>query len=244
MSEYLYLIAGTEGMLLLSALLVLLIVFKQHSSFKHINALQKIQIEHGKKMIMAMLEGTENERKRIASELHDDVGQSLLLLRLQLISNRPSNTEIADVDRILDSVRSISHGLYPSGLSHFGISNELSELFDRVEKLGVNIEFSLSPKQIDLSSNIQLHMFRIIQELLANSIKHGKASNIKLEINSDSETIHIRYEDDGQGLPEDNVRNGIGMLNIESRLNIMNGLFRIPAVAQGFKFEAHLPQVS
>lgn len=88
--------------------------------------------------------------------------------------------------------------------------------FDKAEQSGINIEFILEPKKLEPPLLIQLHLFRIVQELISNSIKHGKATRIKLEINSNEKAIEVRYEDDGSGLNPEKTSFGIGLLNMEN----------------------------
>ncbi|WP_353780095.1 ATP-binding protein [Winogradskyella sp. 3972H.M.0a.05] len=198
-----------------------------------------ISLDQKQKVLQASIAAQEEERKRIAKDLHDAISAKLNVVSLTThvlledegldIEHQNSLNHILDVTtKTLESSRKIAHDLMPPILEKFGLKVALEELLE---------EFTKS-KQIEIESNIDdlnflstdkgLHIFRIIQELLNNSTRHGKASLIILEIKKlSNEGFRITFSDNGVGFDfdEDRKKPGIGLQNIESRVAILNGEF-------------------
>ncbi|WP_271770249.1 tetratricopeptide repeat-containing sensor histidine kinase [Aquimarina algiphila] len=188
------------------------------------------------KLIKASIEGQDKERKRIAQELHDSIGGNLAAIKLQL--NNPTNSNKEDylktinyqIDDTYEQVRSLSHNLIPKKFSKNNFCDVLEEYFSNIGKSSsLTTSFVVYPRiEIDfLEEILQIEAFKIIQELITNTIKHSKASSVELQLNLVDNVLSILFEDNGIGFNPNNNNDGIGFENIKSRLNKIYGTFHI-----------------
>jgi signal transduction histidine kinase len=195
----------------------------------------------------SMLEGQEQERKRIAKEIHDGLGPMLSAIKLNLESIRTDIQSIGQntilkkikttsslIDGVATDMRNISRRLMPKVLVDFGLSAALENLCQHVvesSKLKVNFYKSGFTKRFD--DLIELGLFRIGQELIHNAIKHANASVLNVQLIEHPESIILMVEDNGKGFDEQakNPKNrGLGLINIESRAKALGGDFFIDSV--------------
>ncbi|MEL7343207.1 MAG: histidine kinase, partial [Bacteroidota bacterium] len=172
----------------------------------------------------------EEERTRIARELHDDIGSKLSVMSMfvkQLGSVMPAGeTELVEeidgmIMKSMDTTRRISHELLPPTLQKFGLVSALTELAEGYEKTGTSLNMKLDPlESISLDDKATLNLFRIVQELSKNSIQHGEASEIKLEFKASEGQGGMSYQDNGKGVNKTVLINGkgLGISNIDSRV--------------------------
>ncbi|MCF0062808.1 histidine kinase [Dyadobacter chenwenxiniae] len=187
-----------------------------------------------------LIASQEIERKRVAAELHDSLGQSLgmvknkvLILKRDLRIPGAQEKQVADLETMvtetIQEVRNISYNLRPLHLELLGVSQSIQSLLeDIVESSHMEIESDI--KKIDglLTKENEINVFRIIQECLNNIVKHAQATRARVRIISDTTFIYIRVEDNGIGIASKNViGKGCGLISIRERLNIMNGQFEI-----------------
>ncbi|MEO0902765.1 MAG: histidine kinase, partial [Bacteroidota bacterium] len=152
------------------------------------------------------LDAQQEERRRIAQQLHDSIGSNLAGIKLQL-ANLPSSTKdsnliLNQIDKTYQQVRDISHDLIPKKFEQDAFSSLLSQYLENIGKSsGVKYEFSVFPKQaVDtLSEAVKIEIYTIIQELITNTLKHANAKSIELHINLDNKILSVLYEDDGIG---------------------------------------------
>lgn len=200
-----------------------------------------ILLDQKKKVIQATIATQEEERKRIAQDMHDAISAKLNVVNLtthMLLSDetitedqRNSLTHILDVNSTtLESSRKIAHDLLPPVLDKFGLKAALEELFeDFTKSKQVKINSNIEDLSI-LNENQKLHVFRIVQELTNNSIRHGKANLLEINFKNDGESgFELNYKDDGIGFDTEEIskKSGIGLQNIESRVAILNGIFTV-----------------
>ena len=205
-------------------------------------AMQKAELDHSDQLLHATLLSQEEERKRIGRDLHDDVGASLSNLRMimaQEVQTIPGKAGYKPlIDNIITTVRTISHSLSPPGLALFGLENTLHELFDNFNSAGtinVGFENDLGEKMDTFGEQSALALYRIIQELLANTIKHAQAKNVLIRFFEESGHTIITYQDDGKGIDmAAGKKHGMGMQNIEARLRMIHAHSKMPAVEKGF----------
>ena len=240
----LYLLAG--GLLLLLSLLYYIINFyRQKMRSEEIINQQKQEINQQKireledniqiSSMQSMLEGQEIERERISKDLHDSLGGLLSTIKLQFDSVKAkmesvkSLTEYKSANKMLDTavqeVRSISQNLQPGSLVKLGLIAALKDLFNRFDDdvyPDIDFQHYKVPKKID--TMVSLSIYRIIQELLHNTMKHANANEILIQINKEGDELVIQYEDDGKGFDVDRLkRKGMGLDNIRSRVNYLKG---------------------
>lgn len=217
---------------------IVLISFFYLSRKKVINTeLEKanLEISHQKEMLQATILTQEKERKRIAQDLHDAISSKLNIVSLNTnvlleggVSEQESNELLGTILQIsnttLESSRRIAHDLLPPVLEKFGLIPAVEELTNDFNRATANLISFKSDYQPDLlDAKAELHLYRIIQELVNNSLKHGKASAIAISIKQ--QPLSLLYTDNGVGF--ENTKSGgspgLGMKNIESRVAILGG---------------------
>ena len=193
----------------------------------------------------ALLEGQEEERKRLAQELHDGVGQLLTGIRLQI--EVLQNASYTDKEKIsyqllkelvletIETVRQISYDLMPSVLTDFGLVSALRLLSEKITKIsGIKVRFNSGELPIRLSSAIEVNLYRIVQEAINNSLKYAKASVIDITLTEKKGKINLRILDDGIGFnPEELAKKAIahsGLGNMKLRAESIGSTFEISSI--------------
>ncbi len=188
------------------------------------------------KGIAALFAGIEEERKRIAQGLHDGVGQQLSSLKLSMehLKSKAINEDkdhiisfellVKKIDDACKEVREISHQMLPKTLIEKGVLSAIEDMMEHTLN-GTGINYSLEHYQLRerLPENIELTLFRICQELINNTIKHAKASEIVVQLIRSKNNVVLIVEDNGQGFDQKKSSDGIGLLNLTSRLNTIKG---------------------
>lgn len=180
----------------------------------------------------ALYKGEQEERMRIARDLHDSIGQQLAVVKMRVSSLPDAQSEsilIASkmVDDAITEVRSISHRLIPEALQ-FGIGPALNELKYKVElsnSTRVNLKIEESSAIDNFDKEIQINVYRIVQEVVGNMIKHAKASEVTISLTQKDSGHLLVLSDNGVGMNAEQIdrSNGIGWKNIKARVQVMNG---------------------
>lgn len=198
----------------------------------------------------ALFDGEQNERIRIARDLHDSVGQMLSLIKMNLSSQEKTeeNDNVQNlVDKTISEVRTISHNLIPEELN-FGIIPALENLSDKInasQKTKMELIIPEEIRAIKFQKQNEISIYRIVQEVVNNMIKHADASAINLSIKKLENSLIINIKDNGKGLENDSISNssGIGWKNINARVNMMDGKMKIESEKlAGTQIEITLPQ--
>ena len=187
---------------------------------------KNIQIE----TLRALISGQEIERVRISQELHDGLGTLLSRIKFQTENIATSKEQIAEmVDVACDEVRTISSNLQPNALTKFGLIRSIDDLILKQNSISPNIIFQHFGKEFEISPESSLMIFRIIQELMTNALKHAEATEILIQIVYQEErTLTITVEDDGKGFNDANVQpENNGWNNIRSRVNYLHGIINL-----------------
>jgi signal transduction histidine kinase len=229
-------------MLLLMALALLLFFFFSRKKIVQKELEKKmLVINHQKETIQAIIVTQEEERTRIAQDLHDDISSKLNVINLNanLLKDGNLNPEeygfvnnniLEATDKTLESARRIAHNLLPPILNKFGLKpaiEELSDDFNNSKKVLIN--YVIEYPEDHLSKENELHFFRIIQELINNSIRHGKAKKISILFTFENESLFFKYTDNGIGfdIEKAKLKKGLGTHNIESRAELLKSVLTI-----------------
>lgn len=194
-----------------------------------------------------VLEGEEKERKRIAEELHDGVAGDLTAIKYNLLAlnseeMKPKNSAIIkEITEIIDNsclqIRELSHNLSPSSITQFGLVKTIENLCLKSEKLyGIRFKFVFTGEQLQISKVVETHIYRIIQELINNIIRHSGAKEAFIDINYEHPELKISVRDNGIGFRPQEISKGIGLNNIDSRIRFLNANFKKIEIEKGSWF--------
>lgn len=197
--------------------------------------LLKLDAQHKQELLLSSIRSAEEQRMRIAREVHDEIGSIFSTLSLSincLAAGDPQQVAHIETSRSLiqsgiNSVRRISHAMVPMELELLGLEQTLENHFETLRSLtAITIGFENTAGIDKLSHEASLAVYRILQELCANCIKHAEATTMSVKIFEDDRSIHIVYSDNGRGISEAGRANGkgIGLRNIESRVLLLNGI--------------------
>jgi len=181
------------------------------------------------KVANALLEGEEKERRRLARDLHDGLGGSLAGIRIKLAGQQKKqvNGQLDEVMHLLEDsmseLRRIAHNMMPESLLKVGLRSAITDLCDGLANEDLEIELQWSGPGGDLPHTAQANIYRIVQEVLANAIRHGGAGKILLQCIHQEQMFYITAEDNGRGFDMNAAPGGIGLSNIRSRVQYMKG---------------------
>ncbi len=189
-----------------------------------------------------LISAQEEERSRIARELHDDLSQRLALLSIeleqvsQMIPARQSALRArmqglwAKAQEISVEVRRISHQLHPSKLEHLGLVAAARSFCEELDqRRGIRIAFSASGIPADLPKDVALCVYRVVQESLRNVVKHSGAREARVVLGMSERTVHLSVSDSGAGFDVDSAthRKGLGLISMRERLRLVGGVITI-----------------
>ncbi|WP_074408248.1 tetratricopeptide repeat-containing sensor histidine kinase [Aquimarina megaterium] len=206
------------------------------------------------KLIKASIKGQDKERKRIALELHDSIGGNLAAIKLQLnntvLNGNKKTISIINnqLDDTYEQVRNLSHNLIPKKFSKNNFCDVLEEYFNNIGgTTSLSTSFVAYPRtEIDLlDETLQIEIFKIIQELITNTIKHAKATSVELQLNLVENMINVLFEDNGIGFNAKNKATGLGFENIKNRLKKVSGTFHIDSrINRGTIIDIEVPALT
>ncbi|MEP7256867.1 MAG: ATP-binding protein [Flavitalea sp.] len=231
---------GTIGMLVLAIGMIVFIIFHQRKVIRYQLRFQKLEYEQQKTLLNASIRFQEEERQRIAADLHDDAGPLLATARLYLNENLVNLDRTAQlqsiynakqiIDDTIQLIRNISHSLMPPTLKNFGLESAVNDLFQKISGSGsLNASCRFHDYRERLVADQELIIFRVIQELINNILKHSNSSFIHLTQNLGGSKLYIRMHHDGRGLTQADFEKlnkssgGLGLKNIQSRLKLLQG---------------------
>jgi len=233
-----FVILGAILMLVMALTLILFFYLSRKKIIQKELEKKTLELQHQKEMLKATIVVQEAERNRIAQDLHDDISAKLnvvslsanFLLEEENITPKETEEIISHILRVtnktIESSRKIAHNLLPPILEKFGLGAALEELCDEFSNSKkVNVTSKIEYQFGRLSNDDELHVFRIVQELINNSMRHGKAKEIALHFKSEIENLSLSYRDDGLGFDTStiSIQKGLGLRNIESRVSLLNG---------------------
>ncbi|UEG48941.1 histidine kinase [Ferruginibacter lapsinanis] len=254
---------GTAVMLCLVLGIVFFVILHQRKVIRFNNQLKKLEDDKQQILLNASIKFQEEERNRIAADLHDDVGPLLATARLYLNENLinldPASQlqSIFSAKQIIDDaiqlIRNISHSMMPPTLKNFGLESAIGDLFQKINGSGtINASSRFHDYRTRLKLEQELLIFRIVQELINNIIKHSNAGFIHLTQNANATHTYLRLHHDGQGIVQtefdrlNQYSTGLGLKNIASRIKVLNGriFFEIDPSHTYYKVTLEIPKES
>jgi signal transduction histidine kinase/ligand-binding sensor domain-containing protein len=198
--------------------------------YRRVNQLKKekeLQIDFSKQLIQSQ----EQERKRIASELHDSLGQDLLVIKNLALMNKSKDEQFEEISKTagiaIDDVRRISYNLHPYQLDRLGLSKAIKSMFTNLEGVS-KIKFHINIENVDnlFEKEKEINIFRIIQECVTNIIKHSDANNARVFVEKVENVLFIEIADNGKGFSFESAKSeskGFGLKNLENRVSFIGG---------------------
>jgi len=252
---------GTLAMILLVIGLILFIIFHQRKVIRYQTQLQLLEQEQQKVLLNASVRLQEEERQRIAADLHDDAGPLLATARLYLNENLVNMDKASQLQsifqarQILDDtiqlIRNISHQLMPPTLRNFGLESAINDLVHKIGGAGtINVSSRFHDYRDRMPPDTELLVFRIVQELVNNILKHSKSSFIHITQHLHNDYFVLRLHHDGKGIVQSDFerlnqsKTGLGLKNISSRLRVAQGriLFEKDASQTYYKVTIEIPR--
>jgi len=245
--------ASSLGIFLI-AFFILLNMISRH---KQNAAMSKTLQEQQNEKFRAVIEAQENERKRIAQDLHDSLGQMLSTLKLNIASIKDDVsfghaedekiflTALFLIDNSCKELRNISHNIMPSALIRLGFIKALEELIlniNSVTKTKINLH--VNSTDVELSEYVEIAVYRIMQEVLNNILKHSEATKVKINIKFSQENLHIMINENGKGFDVKSIdkSTGIGWKSIQSRTAMLRGqIIIVSNMEKGTNIDINIP---
>ncbi len=246
---------ATAVMLLLAFSIIIFAVFYQKRILSEQLKRQLLEADYQQKMLAAALESQEKERSRVASDLHDSVGAMLSTIRITLHPViKAGNGQLLDqtkqlLDETIETVRRISRDLLPAGLEKFGLSHSIQELCERINSSGIiTVQFSESGGVITMDKKREVLVYRIIQEMANNAVRHSKASLLTIELVW-ANTLQVVIQDNGEGFDyeglkkhQNHLKPGLGLYSIDTRVSLLGASLGYNTVfPKGSQFTINIP---
>lgn len=191
--------------------------------------------EHKISLLSATINGEEHERSRIAKDLHDGLGGLLSGIKLSLsnslteIRETPAKKAVSEavrhIDEAVDELRSIARSLMPQVLHIQGLGEAVKQFCSRISQPGISVTCQVINVDRDIPEEKQITVYRIVQELVNNAVKHAEASHILVQLQQRKDKLFLTVEDNGKGFDPDKSVNsrGLGLSNIKARAELLEG---------------------
>ena len=209
---------------------------------------------HQQELLRSSILVQEQERKRIAQDLHDELGALLSISRMHLVQLEEKETTEKEkllpalqnirsiTEKALSSMRKISHELMPPQLETFGLTKTLQAVANYANQTGgINIQIDTANDLPELSWPVKLGAYRIIMELINNTIKHSGADKIIIQLQCSETSLECLYTDNGKGFVSDTGKMGLGHKSIEGRASSLGGKFAFGNSGPGFRAQFSIP---
>jgi len=216
--------------------------------FLSITGLLSITYYHRKKSVQLkkihtaqLLKITEDLKEKISKELHDNIGNELVILIHSL--SKSNSVESEKIKQILEQLRDISKNLYPNYLRIWGFIPSVRNLCNLITaKSGVTVFFNCEDDDYNMTDDLKINLYRVLQECFTNSIKHSSANFIKLEIFLENGFLNINYQDNGDHFNVKKLEKGMGLSFIEQRILFFSGTINyFNSPSNGFGLKISIP---
>jgi signal transduction histidine kinase len=225
-----------------SAFLLTGVIFIQQL-FSYLKRIEDIRLETENKVLQAIMETEEKERRELAKDLHDGLGPLLSNIRMSVSAIDRNeiigfNNEIITnihtlINESITSLKETSNNLSPHILESFGLESAIDSFTEKIRALGeIEISFSNNIENLRFETQTEINLYRVICELINNTLKHAHAKKISLLIHYSDHRLIVQYFDDGIGFEPtpDTLRSGMGISNMRSRLQTINGIIEFKRI--------------
>ncbi len=243
------------GVILVLLSLGLWLFFRQNQKLKN-NEITALQTKQELLKLEALIDGEEKERNRLAQDLHDGINGDLSVIKYKISSIAPTSLSVKEkvsytdaitmLDNAVEEIRRISHNLAPPSLQNFDLVEAIAQFcLKQNTSSPVNISFQYFGNKIVLKKENETAIYRIIQELVNNSIKHAQATEALVQINNHGDRLSIVVEDNGKGFDPERPSKGIGLQNIQSRVDFLKADLDLSSGPNGttFSIEINLTKI-
>ncbi|MEJ7625768.1 MAG: sensor histidine kinase [Ferruginibacter sp.] len=231
--------------------------FYRRSQTKKENEMMNALYKQKQQATIHILTAEEKERQRIASDLHDGIGQMMTAawLNLQALGKRMNTTATGTEEAVLltkttslvgDScaeIRQVSHNMMPNSLSKKGLINALREFTNQLDPKVLSVNLQTEEEKMDLDQNTEIILYRVLQECVNNVVRHAEATELDISIICEKDGIDVLVEDNGKGFDASKISasTGIGIQNIQSRIQYLNGTVEWDNTGNGTVVAIHIP---
>lgn len=227
---------------ILVTIVIAFLLYKNHKNKQKLQAQRIVELETEKQLsaTQALLQGQEDERSRMAKELHDGLGGLLSGVKINLNNMQKKiiiteedgiafEKSVALLDQSISELRRVAHNMMPESILKFGLDGAIKEFLQSIYSENLNIIYQSYHIEKGLNKQLDISVYRIIQELVNNAIKHSNAAEILVQIRKDDQLLLIDVEDNGKGFGynPDSKESGMGLAGITSRVNYWKGSLNI-----------------
>lgn len=226
------------GLFFLTTLFITLLVISYLNSIKKNKQKVSRMVRNTKNEYWeSMLLLQEQDRERLAEELHDNIISQLNLIRLNLNDKKPEELN-RDLKKSMQLIRELSHNLTPPDLDEIELEDLIADYLDQVNK-SIEVIFRHITISTPISNPVKLNLFRILQELITNILKHAEATRVEVSLRISQNYLILTIEDNGRGFIIETHSGGIGLKNIQSRAQKIKAIYKLKTEPQkGTKFIA------
>ena len=243
-------IALFGSLLLLITSFGIWLFYRQRQKLKN-KEIETLKTQKELNKLEALIEGEEKERKRIAQDLHDGINGDLSVIKYKITSvnqdtfldneKKDFNQAVTMLDNAIEQVRHISHNLAPPSLQNFNLIEAIQQYCNKIsESNTLKIDFQNYGEFFTLNKDTETAIYRIVQEAINNIIKHSKASEALVQINNHDNNLLITIEDNGIGFNTNSHYNGLGLKNIQSRVELLKGELNIESNDTGTSIQINI----
>ena len=249
-------LTSTVIVLILVMVIIIFVILYQKKILKEQSLRKTREAEHQFELLQSTLQTQEAERVRVAKDLHDDLGALLSTIKLYMSQYARKNQQDDALQKHTEAVnelltegigdvRRISNDLLSPTLRDLGLTAALNELKDRINSAdGLRVKVNYDPALPRLDAQVELSLYRIIQELLNNTMKHAKAKHAHLSFHWQDQDLVLDYRDDGQGVNLKTVKSHVGLRNLQSRATMHQGNMEFSSSpGKGFSARLQIPDL-
>ena len=251
-------ILGIGVMLLMVVSILLAVIYNQRKKNQHRTALEKLREQQQNQLIEASVRSEEQERHRIAETLHDEVGAILSSAKLHLLGIKAELLDERDqklhekgrelLNDVIGKVRGISHNLHSNILKEFGLNEAIRHFIRKVTQgTIINATTALDDNYQTENPDNDISMYRMVQELVNNTLKYANATEILISSTMDGNELNLVIFHNGDGLTQEQFeelryqKEGLGLKNIQNRIILLKGMIHFTKGAEGSRINIQVP---